>query len=303
MRIFPPTADNGRRVARGMAAFTMVEIAICLAIIGFALVAIIGVLPIGMNVQKDNREQTLINYDANYLMSMLRSGAQDTNLFGASSLTNYLIGITNYSTTFNSNGAVVGVLQENSYTVSNFNLSGGQSGAGLTNDSDIIGILSTPKYVFPIDSKGDYASNYITADFRAISGSALDQGTSDDSRNFAFTYRVTVEITPSANFAYAYNDETTANLSAPGTAPLVVTGNAADFASVSNAWLVAKNQQANLRNIRLHFRWPILPNGQTGPSSATYRSAASGAIQPIHGAVPKQLLFYFVTPQGYTNSP
>ena len=41
---------------RTQAAFTMVEIAICLAVIGFALVAIIGVLPIGMNVQKDNRE-------------------------------------------------------------------------------------------------------------------------------------------------------------------------------------------------------------------------------------------------------
>ena len=40
------------------AAFTMVEIAICLAIIGFALVAIIGVLPIGMNTQRDNREET-----------------------------------------------------------------------------------------------------------------------------------------------------------------------------------------------------------------------------------------------------
>jgi competence protein ComGC len=33
---------------RRSAAFTMVEIAICLAIIGLALVAIIGVLPLGM---------------------------------------------------------------------------------------------------------------------------------------------------------------------------------------------------------------------------------------------------------------
>ena len=38
-------------------AFTMIEIAICLAIIGIALVAIIGVLPLGMNVQRDNREE------------------------------------------------------------------------------------------------------------------------------------------------------------------------------------------------------------------------------------------------------
>ena len=44
--------------------FTMVEIAICLAIIGIALVSIIGVLPIGMNTQRDNREETIINQDA-----------------------------------------------------------------------------------------------------------------------------------------------------------------------------------------------------------------------------------------------
>ena len=46
----------------------MVEIAICLAIIGIALVAIIGVLPIGMNTQRDNREETIINQDATVLI-------------------------------------------------------------------------------------------------------------------------------------------------------------------------------------------------------------------------------------------
>ena len=45
---------------RPVAAFTMVEIAICLAIIGIALVGIIGVLPYGMNTQRDTREETQI---------------------------------------------------------------------------------------------------------------------------------------------------------------------------------------------------------------------------------------------------
>ncbi len=58
------------------AAFTMVEIAISLAIIGIALVAIIGVLPLGMNVQKDNREETIINQDATVLLEAIRSGAR-----------------------------------------------------------------------------------------------------------------------------------------------------------------------------------------------------------------------------------
>ncbi len=57
-------------------AFTMVEIAFCLGIIGFALVAIIGILPTGTNVQKENREETLISQDATYFMEAIRNGAQ-----------------------------------------------------------------------------------------------------------------------------------------------------------------------------------------------------------------------------------
>jgi type II secretory pathway pseudopilin PulG len=59
---------------RPAAAFTMVEIALCIGIIGFALVAIIGVLPAGLKVQKDNREETIINHDAQFLLEAFRSG-------------------------------------------------------------------------------------------------------------------------------------------------------------------------------------------------------------------------------------
>jgi hypothetical protein len=52
----------------------MIEIAISLAIIGFALVAIVGILPIGMSAQRDNRHETIINQDASVLMDALRNG-------------------------------------------------------------------------------------------------------------------------------------------------------------------------------------------------------------------------------------
>src|SRR6266704_643190 len=58
---------NERR-AGARSAFTMIEIAISLAVIGFALVAIIGILPQGLNVQRDNREQTIINQDLTVFM-------------------------------------------------------------------------------------------------------------------------------------------------------------------------------------------------------------------------------------------
>src|SRR2546426_117981 len=81
--------SSTRPAGRREAAFTMVEIALCLAIIGFALVAIIGMLPTGMNVQKDNREETIIRQDATYLMEAIRSGSR-----GMYDLTNYFEKIT-----------------------------------------------------------------------------------------------------------------------------------------------------------------------------------------------------------------
>ena len=57
-------------------AFTLIEIANCLGIIAFALVAIIGILPAGLQVQRDNREDTIINQEGTYLLEALRSGAE-----------------------------------------------------------------------------------------------------------------------------------------------------------------------------------------------------------------------------------
>jgi len=90
-----PLSDKSRIERRessaGTRAFTMIEIALCLAIIGFALVAIIGVLPTGMGVQKDNREETIIDQDATVWMDAIRNGAQ-----GYNDLTNYIVAITNF---------------------------------------------------------------------------------------------------------------------------------------------------------------------------------------------------------------
>lgn len=69
------------------AAFTMVEIAIALAIIAFALVAIIGILPTGLQVQRDNREETLVNQDARLLVEAIKSGGRDV----ASDLGRYVV--------------------------------------------------------------------------------------------------------------------------------------------------------------------------------------------------------------------
>src|SRR5688572_26841319 len=81
--------------SRHRSGFTLVEIALSLAIIGFALVAIIGVLPFGLNVQKENREETVVVQDANFFLDAIRTGAR-----GLDDLTNYVDSITNYRTIY-----------------------------------------------------------------------------------------------------------------------------------------------------------------------------------------------------------
>src|SRR5688572_14957475 len=67
----------GCRREHDQSAFTMVEIAIALAVIAFALVAIIGILPTGLQVQRDNREDALINQDARLLVEAIKTGGRD----------------------------------------------------------------------------------------------------------------------------------------------------------------------------------------------------------------------------------
>ena len=82
------------------AAFTMVEVAISIAIVAFAMVALLGVLPTGHQVQRENREDTIINQDANYLLEAIRSGSQ-----GLTDLSNYVdfVSITSTKHTVGSN--------------------------------------------------------------------------------------------------------------------------------------------------------------------------------------------------------
>src|ERR1035441_9697183 len=181
---------------RSCRAFTMIEIAISLAIIGFALVAIIGVLPIGMNVQKDNREETIINQDATVLMDAIRSGAQ-----GLDDLTNYVFAITNTATEYTATMKPVlgrGNPKQYGYTRTNSSLNGFPMSPEypLTNGFRIVGLLSTPKYV-PL-STGGLVSNNVVAYVRSMSGAAYEKypQSNPDVQDLAFSYRMTSEVVP-----------------------------------------------------------------------------------------------------------
>ena len=273
-------ARPGTTRGRAAAAFTMVEIALSLAIIGFALVAIIGVLPVGMSAQKDNREETVGNLDANYLMDLIINGTR-----GQDYVTNAAITITN---TFVHYDAQTNLLEttQNIFTTTNYALYvplGGKPKFAkfsyLSSASNIVGILSTPKYLPCLRAEGGFYSNYTVADFRAMSSSLVEQGTNQTGKEFSFHYRVVPELSPYAGFDQSW------------------TNNSPD------AMARALNLQTNLTQLRLRFNWPVLPNGGTGNNRLVFRTMVSGSIQGINVQKIAGSGLYFVQPHTFTSAP
>ena len=268
------------RAPGAAAGFTMVEIAICLAIIGLALVAIIGVLPLGMNVQRDNREETVINQDATVFMESIRNGVR-----GGFDLTNYVFLITNYVSQYGP-GMVLKNNYANSYTLGGSVLDGNTSIFGITNNARIIGLLSTPEYLMPdgvtptnnLYSGG--SSNHVFAYVRAMSGPAVEKPPQNNAilLEDSFTYRMLVVNGPV---------ETDTNL-------LALPAAQTEF---------SRQLAANLHELRLTFTWPVRPNfkiGSDGPPPQTQRTMVPGTYWWVTDN--GQQLYYYQA-QTFTNSP
>ncbi|MDB6122030.1 MAG: hypothetical protein JWQ71_1023 [Pedosphaera sp.] len=270
-------------------AFTMIEIALALAVIGFALVAIIGVLPIGMSVQKDNREETIISFDANFLMDTLRNGAR-----GQDNLTNYVLSITNYSYGFDAqSNYIAGSAVTAFYTPTNYSLDSVtiNNSPFLTNGANIVGLLLTPRFELKL-TDNSFRSNYTTADFRAFSSSAVDQGTNQASKDFAFSYRLNPQLITFSEYDASW---TNFNQVTPPITPEEKAAREAYFNRVKNLrWINSE--------IRLRFEWPLLQGGKVGNGRQVFRTTASGAVTniPTSGQVP---VLRFIQPQIYSPPP
>jgi hypothetical protein len=255
----------------------MIEIALSLAIIGFALIAIIGILPAGMSVQKDNREETIVNLDSDLLLQAIRTGT------AMDDLTNYVVDIQLISQEYDTPS-----IRHGGPIVFTFTLTNPPFSRALTN-SHIIGLLSTPEYTPPIYGRA-FASNYVIADFRAISGPAVDRGTNSAARDFAFAYRVIPQIVP---FGASFDFNST-NYNQTGLTP-------ADQLARLNNYNFARDLQTNLYDVRLRFQWPLLPNGTVGVGRQTYRTLASGQMTRY-----TNVLFgvwsYFIQPQLFSTN-
>jgi prepilin-type N-terminal cleavage/methylation domain-containing protein len=290
--------------------FTMVEIAISLAVIGIALVAIIGVLPIGMNTQRDNREETIINQDATVLMEAIRGGAR-----GLDDLTNYVYAITNYQTFYSGLGVPSPVVVWGyNYITSAKGVAPMVPPLPINSGTNIVGLLSTPEYT---DANGlplpnlifGGNSNHVVAYVRSISGPAVEKppqnndiivGDSFGYRIFCVNAPVALDMPAPATWAagsynagaqvywlQVYWQATALTADAPGS---------------STNWVrvlpYAQELAANLHELRLTFLWPQQPNGSVGPGHQTFRTMVAGQIAT--NIVAGQIL-YFYQSQSFVN--
>ena len=249
------------------AAFTMVEIAISLAVIGFAMVAIIGVMPRGMNVQRQNREQTIINQDAGVFTSAIRNGVR-----GMDDLTNYVYEVRRYSQAFSVTATTTNPVGGNvTYSYTNYGAKALSNTPTypITNGFRIIGLLSWPKYE-PDPKGGGFLSNHIVASVRALSGPAAEKPpqTSAEVQADAFAYRMICENMP---------------LTAYG-------GNTPQGHQLTN----------NFSELRLTFRWPLLPTGEPGNGRQTFRTQVGGHVLQVDDA---RHALYFFEPKTFAQPP
>jgi type II secretory pathway pseudopilin PulG len=303
--------------ARSTSAFTMMEIAISLAVIGIALVAIIGVLPIGMNVQQTNREETIVGQDASVLMEAIRNGS-----LGYDDLTNYVYGISNYWTEYEV-GGLVGPKGVNSYTYGSVSIDSKYPGATglpiatqmpITNAANIIGLLSTPEYTGArVDSEDDVGeaipslffggiSNHIVAYCYSMSGPAIEKPPQDNQilQQDSFGYHIYCVNAPAAidtNVFYsapngpwsdrAYGAGSTVFFNwtywtCPGGAAAGLPAPGVPTPGKLPVWQMTPNytleQALNLHELRLTFEFPKLGNGGVGPGRQTYRTMVAGQL-------------------------
>ena len=235
----------------------MVEIAICIAVVAFALVAIVGVLPTGFMVQKQNREETIVNQDGNLWLEAIRGGA-----IGLDYLTNHVEYIEHLNR--------VGTLTNRTY----FSLTGradGNAAQPFRNGRDIVGLLTLPRYL----TQGQTTlTNVARAYVRAISGSAAEKAPQNE---IAFQYRLTVELAPFAAVQFIPGNQlnnSLTNFTAPGLG-------VDEYVARSNLFVRTRNLRDNLFDLRVTLDWPVVLNvagRRAGPNRKEFRTLVDGTL-------------------------
>lgn len=250
-------------------AFTMVEIALCLAIVGFALVVIMGVLPLGGLSQKKNRENTLSLIDGNYLLEAITQGARGYDDLGL-----YVDEILLYSDS-DPNGEPKAVIQNN------------VSGGTYWGTREIVGLLSAPRFLLTssnvwvpnyLNNRGVLGNNFYTnmtcrLKMRSMNGTASDKSNSDTSRDFGMAYLVEVDVLPLQTNSLNVKQLTDKD------------------PSLAEKMKVERSLSQNVYQVSVTLSWPLKKaekgGYKAGNNSQLFRTLVSGSM--THSAVQADL--------------
>lgn len=289
----------------------MVELALCIGIIAFAMVAIMGVLPSGLSVQKQNREDTIIDQEGSQWINLLKNGYG-----GWGDLTNYVdyILVQHLQASGTQMGGPVNPTPGGDGGPSTFGFRGWffedpvqSPNTVLTNGSEIISLLSIPK--LEADSGAVY-SNRVTAVVRAMAGAQNTQIRPSGAPGYrpssaqlddSFRYQMEVELTPVA-FAPSL-DMTQSSAAIEDMIRDGITNQSVLESIQSGGWLNAYRLDpesvqevftargvnrsdvdplsATLYDLKLTFRWPVFKVGnewRVGASSRTFRTQLAGRL-------------------------
>jgi hypothetical protein len=258
-----------------------------------------------MNVQKENREDTIINADASVFMDAIRNGAR-----GLDDLTNYVFAITNSVWQFNARGQG-SFLYNLGYTYTDSSTS---PKFPITNGFRIVGLLSTPKFISI--GGGNYLSNYVVAYVRSMSGAASEKfpQTNKNVQELTLSYRLIPEILPYDALKYAPGATVAGGVGYPGLYDPVWTNfndptlwspttNLTEITSRSNFWRIARVLNTNMCDIRLIFRWPLLSGGNAGNRRQVFRtSVASHLLYTNDPTVNPAWPVYFFEPRTFVRA-
>lgn len=251
-----------RRVTAG---FTMVEIAIALGVIGFALVAIIGILPAGLEVQRDNRSETIINQDATLWLTAISSGAMEME-----SLPHYVENIS----LIERNPVDNSIVSSNRWALQG---SGNPATSFYQTGADIIGLITWA---------AGAPDREVRVQATAFSGSAAEKELDPKKRELAFSYLMRVVIDPKRDPESDLDD--TALPFAAVTGEMVQPEEHFGYSEVASPYPDA----VSLTEIRLTFSYPFIGESKTPPRSQTFRTSV--ARQVVNDPITS--VFFFLRP-------
>jgi hypothetical protein len=260
---YPQIEARNLKTAR---AFTMIEVALSVAIVAFALVGILGVLPTGMRVQKDNREDTVINQDGLYLIEAIRSSTRTLD-----ELTNYVESIT-----------LSNIVKQTEIT----NFASGE---------EVIGLLTTLKTPILYSSSVPLGPRtFVNARMRSLTGAAGDKN--NKTNEFAFRYQVEAETVPIEIVPPSSIDSLrkTANS---------LTNGAIERLQIGEEIARMFNLNNYMFDVRLTLRWPVYQRGDkwhVGRYRKTFRTVVTGTLSTNKISTSTRNLTFLV-PNVFTN--